>query len=65
MKIKFVFYLKSGSVFETVAEMTPEEFETIVNTIIGSFQTVSRGYISLGTSIINLNECAVVDWEEL
>ena len=65
LKVKFIFYLKSGKVFDTVVEMTQEEFLSIVDIIKESFSKEGKGYICLVTCLVNLNECAVVDWEEL
>ena len=65
MTIKFTFYLKSGKVFDSVVVLTADEFSSIVNTVKTAMTQNLAGSISLGTSLVRLSECAVVDWEEL
>lgn len=65
MTIKFTFYLKSGKVFDSVVVLTVDEFSSIINTVNVAMTQNIAGSVSLGTSIIRLSECAVVDWEEL
>lgn len=65
MPIKFTFYLKSGKVFDSIVVLTADEFSSIVNTVKTAMTQNLAGSISLGTSLVRLSECAVVDWEEL
>ena len=65
MTIKFTFYLKSGKVFDSIVVLTVDEFRSIINTVKTAMTQNIAGSVSLGTSIIRLSECAVVDWEEL
>ena len=65
MTIKFTFYLKSGKVFDSVVVLTVEEFSSIVNTVKTAMTQNLTGSISLGTSLVRLSECDVVDWEVL
>lgn len=65
MTIKFTFYLKSGKVFDSVAVLTADEFSSIINTVKTAMTQNLAGSVSLGTSLVRLSECAVVDWEEL
>lgn len=65
MTIKFTFYLKSGKVFDSVVVLTVEEFSSIVNTVKTAMTQNLAGSISLGTSLVRLSECDVVDWEVL
>lgn len=65
MTIKFTFYLKSGKVFDSVVVLTADEFKSIINTVKTAMTQNLAGSISLGTSLVRLSECAVVDWEEL
>lgn len=65
MTIKFTFYLKSGKVFDSIVVLTVEEFSSIVNTVKTAMTQNLAGSISLGTSLVRLSECAVVDWEVL
>lgn len=65
MTIKFTFYLKSGKVFDSVVVLTVNEFSSIISTVKTAMTQNLAGSVSLGTSIVRLSECAVVDWEEL
>lgn len=65
MTIKFTFYLKSGKVFDSIVVLTAEEFSSIINAVNTAMTQNLAGSVSLGTSIVRLSECAVVDWEEL
>lgn len=65
MTIKFTFYLKSGKVFDSIVVLTVEEFSSIVNTVKTAMTQNLAGSISLGTSLVRLSECDVVDWEVL
>ena len=65
MTIKFTFYLKSGKVFDSVAVLTADAFSSIINTVKTAMTQNLAGSVSLGTSLVRLSECAVVDWEEL
>lgn len=65
MTIKFTFYLKSGKVFDSIVVLTVDEFSSIINTVKTAMTQNLAGSISLGTSLVRLSECAVVDWEEL
>ena len=65
MTIKFTFYLKSGKVFDSIVVLTVDEFSSIINTVKTAMTQNLAGSVSLGTSIVRLSECAVVDWEEL
>lgn len=65
MTIKFIFYLKSGKVFDSVVVLTADEFSSIINTVKTAMTQNLAGSVSLGTSLVRLSECAVVDWEEL
>lgn len=65
MTIKFTFYLKSGKVFDSVVVLTVDEFSSIISTVKTAMTQNLAGSVSLGTSIVRLSECAVVDWEEL
>ena len=65
MTIKFTFYLKSGKVFDSIVVLTADEFSSIINTVKTAMTQNLAGSISLGTSLVRLSECAVVDWEEL
>lgn len=65
MTIKFTFYLKSGKVFDSIVVLTVEEFSSIVNTVKTAMTQNLAGSVSLGTSLVRLSECAVVDWEVL
>ena len=61
MTIKFTFYLKSGKVFDSVVVLTADVFSSIINTVNVAMTQNIAGSVSLGTSIIRLSECAVVD----
>ena len=65
MTIKFTFYLKSGKVFDSIVGLTEKQFMSIINTVKTAMTQNLAGSVSLGTSLVRLSECAVVDWEEL
>ena len=65
MTIKFTFYLKSGKVFDSIVVLTADKFSSMINTVKTAMTQNLAGSISLGTSLVRLSECDVVDWEVL
>lgn len=66
MRLKFTFYLKSGKVFDTIVEdLTAEQFNVIIRTVKTSFKEGVSACLTLNYCVVNLSECAVVDWEVL
>lgn len=65
MKIKFIFHLKNGKVFECFEELDPEKFVKVVNTVQTSMKEGCNGMLCFEDCCVRLSECAVVEWEVL
>ena len=65
MKVKFTFILKSGKMYDCIADLTENQFSSIINTVKTSFREGVNAQIILNYCIVRLSECAVIDWEVL
>lgn len=63
IKVKFIFHFKSGKTLESICSLSLEKFKEICNTMKTAFTEDVSGCVTLEDCIVNLSECAAVEWE--
>ena len=64
--VKFNFILKSGKEFSAIAYNRPvEETNALIEVVKQTFQNGTGGFMWVENSLIRLDDCSVIDWEQL